>query len=225
MVDLKSRPLVCVVTDRRRWRVPDEVAVARLEALTGAVAAAGLALVQVRERDMDARPLYDLVRRLAERTRDSATVVVVNDRADVAKATEGVGVHLRGTSAATERVRRWLPAARVVGRSVHSVEEALAAERAGVDYVCFGTVFPSASKGPAHPVAGLTGLRAVVEACTVPVLAIGGITPRTLAEVAGTGAAGFAAIGWFSGGDGSEQFEPARAIEQVLAGVARGKWR
>lgn len=223
---LARRPLVCVVTDRRRWRRLDRDAVGqRLDALVMASVAAQVPLVHIRERDMEAGPLYDLVRRLACHTTSTATALVVNDRADVAMAAGAAGVHLRSSSAPSARVRAVAPPGFLVGRSVHSVEEALAAANAGVDYVCFGTVFASRSKGPAHSAAGLMALRAVTDACTVPVLAIGGVSLDRIAQVAHAGAAGIAAIEMFSGGDDSEQFEPARAIGEALDAASRCNWR
>jgi thiamine monophosphate synthase len=86
----------------------------------------------------------------------------------------------------------------VIGRSVHSREEALAAERAGgLDYLLFGTVFASDSKPGVAP-AGVERLADTCAAVALPVLAIGGITQSMLAPVARAGAAGFAAIGFFS---------------------------
>jgi thiamine-phosphate diphosphorylase len=217
---------VCVVTDRRRWPRLDRDAIGqRLDALVIASVAAKVALMHIRERDMEAGALYDLVRRLACHTRGTATALVVNERADVAMAGGGAGVHLRGSSAPSARVRAVAPPGFLVGRSVHSVEEALAAEEAGVDYVCFGTVFASRSKGPAHCVAGLAALRAVTAACTVPVLGIGGMSLDSIAQVADAGAAGIAAVDMFSGGDDSEQFEPGRAIGEALDAASRCKWR
>lgn len=223
---LARRPLVCVVTDRRQWsRLGPDAIGQRLDALVRASVAAELSLVHVRERDMEAGPLYDLVRRLACQTTRTATALVVNDRADVAMAAGAAGVHLRSSSAPSDRVKAVAPSGFLVGRSVHSAEEAMAAAAAGVDYVCFGTVFASRSKGPAHRVAGLAALRSVTATCAVPVLAIGGVSVDRIAQVADVGAAGFAAIEMFSGGNDSEQFEPARAIGKALDAASRCQWR
>jgi thiamine-phosphate pyrophosphorylase len=91
--------------------------------------------------------------------------------------------------------------AALIGRSIHGVDEARAAEAAGgVDYLVFGTVFASTSKPPDHPVAGLETLGAAVRAGgRVPVLAIGGITLENAVQAARAGAAGVAAIGLFLG--------------------------
>jgi thiamine-phosphate pyrophosphorylase len=95
-----------------------------------------------------------------------------------------------------EAARRLAPAGFVIGRSVHSVHEAIAA--AGADYVIAGTVFATASKGAGAALLDVDGLRAIVDAAVAPVLAIGGVDDSRLDEIAAAGAAGFAAIGLFT---------------------------
>ena len=189
----------CLVTDRRRL-CPDarSLADARRALVEQArrAAAGGIDLLQVRERDLEAADLAALVDDVLAVTRGSATRVVVNDRIDVALACGADGVHLRADSVPVAEARRLLAPPWLVGRSVHSVQEAIAA--AGADYLIAGTVFPSASKraGPAE-LLGIEGLRAIVNASAVPVLAIGGITPDRIDSVLAAGAAGIAAIGLF----------------------------
>ena len=105
------------------------------------------------------------------------------------------GVHLRGDSIPVHAARQIAPAGFLIGRSVHRVEEAVAAGEA--DYLIAGTVFPSASKREGAPLLGIDGLTAVAHAVDRPVLAIGGITDDVIDAVASTGAAGIAAIGLF----------------------------
>ena len=191
----------CLVTDRRRL-CPDarSFAEARRSLVDQArrAADAGVDLIQVRERDLEAADLAALVADLMAVTRGGATRVVVNDRIDVALACGADGVHLRGDSVAVEVARRLLPPPFLVGRSVHTSEEARAAS--GADYLIAGTVFPSASKRTGSASAellGIDGLGAIVSASDVPVLAIGGITSDRIAPVLAAGAAGIAAIGLF----------------------------
>ena len=187
------RPVLCLVTDRARCGGTD-----RLVDLAGRAAAAGVHLVQVRERDLDARALHDLVAACVAAVKGTRTRVLVNDRFDVALAAGADGVHLPSSGVAARRLRALAPPGFLIGRSVHAVDEATAAVRdGGLDFVVFGTVFASASK-PGVPPAGLTALRAVAASVPVPVLAIGGITLDRLPAVAATGAAGIAAIGFFA---------------------------
>jgi thiamine-phosphate diphosphorylase len=188
----------CLVTDRRRL-CPDadsfSAARACLVEQARRAAAAGVDLIQIRERDLEAAALASLVADVVGVTRGSTTRVVVNDRIDVALASGAHGVHLRGDSVSVDVARRLLAAPFLVGRSVHTVEQASSASAA--DYLIAGTVFSSPSKRDAAELLGLDGLRAIVRATTVPVLAIGGITADRIADVLATGAAGIAAIGLF----------------------------
>lgn len=188
----------CLVTDRRRL-CPEadslSAALACVVEQARRAAAAGVDLIQIRERDLEAAALAALVAEVVAVTRGSVTRVVVNDRIDVALAAGADGVHLRGDSVPVEAARRLLAAPRLVGRSVHGIEEARSAS--GADYLIAGTVFSSASKPGAAELLGLDGLRAIVRATPIPVLAIGGIAADRIADVLATGAAGIAAIGLF----------------------------
>ena len=136
----------------------------------------------------------------------------------MALAADAHGVHLKSDSIPTALVRRHVPAGFLVGRSVHTVDEARAAEAEGADYLIFGTVFPSGSKPPGHRTAGLDVLAGVTQAVRVPVLAIGGISLNTVAAAAGAGAAGVAAIGLFF--DAAGPMDDLRGrITQTVAGL------
>ena len=188
------RTVLCLITDRQRYA--DVVGSIRR------AAAAGVHLVQIRERDLDGGPLLALTRECLSAISGTPTRLVVNDRVDVALAAGAHGVHLRADSVPAAAVRRIAPPGFLVGRSVHSVEEAVSAagDRA-VDYLIFGTVYPTASK-PGRSAAGLDVLRAVCQAVPVPVLAVGGIGRQNMAAVLAAGAAGVAGISMFGeGGD------------------------
>jgi thiamine-phosphate diphosphorylase len=184
-----------MVTDRLRLDGDREQA---LVERVGAAARAGVHLIQVRERDLAARPLTWLVERCVEAVRGTRARVLVNDRVDVALAAGAHGVHLRGDSMPAARVRILAPPAFLIGRSVHSPEDARRAQAGeGLDYLVFGTVFGTASK-PGAVVSGLDALVQVVAATRLPVIAIGGMNAATVPGVGATGAAGFAAIGLFA---------------------------
>jgi thiamine-phosphate diphosphorylase len=208
-------PILCAVTDRRRLPILAHVA---------AAVDLGLDWVQIREPDLPAAELYEVVGHALAEASGSATRIIVNDRLDVALAAGAHGVHLRGTSFDASRARAMV-AAKVerekagrdreflIGRSVHGVGEAVEAEAGGgLDYLIFGTMFPTASKPGGHPLAGPEALRAAVAACRVPILGIGGITLENVDRIAATGAAGVAAIGLFLGG---------QSIEADIASIRR----
>jgi thiamine-phosphate diphosphorylase len=220
---LPRRPLLCLVTDRRRLRraAPQggagdvELVLTQVRAAAGA----GIDLVQIRERDLPGSVLVDLVREAVRITRGTQTRLLVNDRLDVALVCGADGVHLRSDSFAAPRAREISPAPFVIGRSVHdAVEAAAAAASGGLDYLIVGTIYPSASKAGA-PVIGVSPLAAAARVVTMPVLGIGGITIDRLPEVAGSGAAGLAAIGLFSDPPADS---PAGLAETV--GELRRRW-
>jgi len=156
-----------------------------LEDCIAAAIQAGVDWVQIREKDLPARRLLALAESaLKYAPPQGNTRVVVNDRLDVALAACAHGVHL-GT--------RSMPA-EVVGVSCHSLEEALAAQAAGADYVLLGPIFATPSKLAYGAPLGLARLREVTARVSIPVFALGGITPDRLAACREHGAAGIAGI-------------------------------
>jgi len=187
------RPVLCFVIDRTRVGGED-----RLVACVRDAAAAGMHLVQLREKDLEAADLYRLTERCLEAVRGTRTRVLVNDRLDVALAAGAHGVHLPASGLPAARVRAIAPTGFLIGRSVHDRAGAVeAAQAGGLDFLVFGTVFPSASK-PGAPAAGVEALSSVAAAVPLPVLAIGGVTLERARALAGSGAAGLAAIGLFA---------------------------
>ena len=196
------RPVVCMITAPISAAAFAKASAAKAEeALVqriGAAARAGTHIIQIRQPQLEGLAFIRLVQRALEAVEGAAARLLVNDRVDVALAGGAHGVHLRGDSMGAARVRTIAPPGFVIGRSVHTVDEALDAEReGGLDYLLFGTVFASASKPGAAP-AGVEALARACGAVALPVLAIGGMTPSTLGPVARAGAAGFAAIGLFA---------------------------
>jgi thiamine-phosphate pyrophosphorylase len=189
-------PVVCLISGSQRLGADRGAALARRVA---AAARAGVHLIQVRERDESDLALLELTRRVLDAVRGTRARVLVNDRIDVAMAAGAHGVHLRGDSVPSSRARAIAPRGFLIGRSVHSTTEArVAAREGGADYLLFGTVFPTESK-PGRAAAGVEALAEVVAAVpTMPVLAVGGITPQTIAAVRESGCAGVAAIGLFA---------------------------
>ena len=189
------RPVVCMITAPIGSPAEEDALVQRI----GSAARAGAHLIQIRQPHYEALALTRLVERARLAVAGTAARVLVNDRVDVALSAGAHGVHLRSESMPAARVRQIVPAGFVIGRSVHGLEEAVAVERdGGLDYLLFGTVFATGSKPGVEP-AGVERLAAVCASTLLPVLGIGGMTVSSLPPVARTGAAGFAAIGLFSG--------------------------
>jgi thiamine-phosphate pyrophosphorylase len=147
-------------------------------------------MIQVREKDLPAADLFALVCKVRDLAAGSKTRVLVNDRLDIALAAGIDGVHLPANGLPAERVR---PLIKLLGVSTHTVEEAIAAERAGADFIVFGPIFES----PGKSAVGLEPLRKVAGSVKIPVLAIGGITVDNAGEVLNAGAAGIAGIRLF----------------------------
>jgi thiamine-phosphate pyrophosphorylase len=157
-----------------------------------ALAAAGIGAVQIREKDLDDRDLFDLTR-LARTVLPPAVRLLVNGRLDVALAAGADGVHLPADGVPVRALRARFGDGVLIGRSTHTVGEVERARGEGADYVTFGPVFATPGKGA--PV-GLEGL-ARAAAAGVPVFALGGVTLERFGELAGAGAAGVAAIRLF----------------------------
>jgi thiamine-phosphate pyrophosphorylase len=217
------RPWLCLVTDRSLVAPDARTPAAELAALErwlDEALNADLDLIQLRERDLDARALAQLARGLVERRAAGRVRLLVNDRADVALAAGADGVHLRADGPPVAPVRALSSSRWMVGRSVHTLDEIR--EHATADYLLFGTVFPGGSKGDAARTQGLDALARAAAASVVPLLAIGGVTPERSAAVVAAGAAGVAAIGAFlPAGRHPGALGPVRAAEAFRAAMER----
>ena len=164
--------------------------------LPAAIAAAlegGVNWVQLRDKSASAYSLFGQARQLLSITRDRGASLAINDRLDVALAVGADGVHLAAQSLPVGEATQLVNGRVLVGRSVHSLQEAIEAARQGAHYLTFGHVFPTTTH-PGVPPRGLAQLEEIVHAVDVPVLAIGGIAPDNLDDVLGTGCAGVAVI-------------------------------
>lgn len=171
-----------------------------VEQIAGAIAG-GIDVIQLREPDLAGRDYVRLARRAMALSASTPSRVVVNDRADVAVAAAARGVHLRESSVAVAELRKLVPEAMLVGRSVHTIDGVRNAGRA--DYLIAGTVFPTASKPGLTRALGVEGLAAMVAAAgECPIWAVGGVTLENVSAVKRTGARGIAAIaGFIPGGE------------------------
>jgi len=160
--------------------------------LAEAVLRAGARWIQLRDKSMPTGPLARLARAVGERVRAAGGVFIVNDRLDVALASGADGVHLGQDDLPLPDARRVAPRL-ILGASTHSLDQALAAETAGADYVALGSIFPTGSKA-GFELVGLETLRLVRSRVRAPLVAIGGITLPRVAAVLEAGADGLAVI-------------------------------
>jgi thiamine-phosphate pyrophosphorylase len=201
------------VTDRRGLELGEPSAQTLRDRIRSA-AAAGVGWIQIREKDLEARALFELVRIAVADTRGSGTRILVNDRLDIALAAGAGGVHLGEKSMPVREMDRWRRTAGhaefQIGVSCHSLEAVHTAERDGADYVIFGPVFATPSKAAFGVPQGIETLRVVSATVVIPVLAIGGVTAENAGSCIAAGAAGVAAI---------RLFQEARDLKAVVASL------
>lgn len=188
--------LRCYITDRKLLApgVSLEDAVARIVA-AGRQNAPDW--IQIREKDLPARELFELVRHAVDLASPAGVKILVNTRFDIALAAGAAGVHLPAGAPSPERWRSLAPAGFIIGVSCHTLPELRSAETAGADYALFGPVFPPRSKSSDLMPRGLAGLRQAARSVKIPVLALGGVTQENADECIAAGAAGSAAISLF----------------------------
>lgn len=172
------------------------------------LAAAGVEAVQIREKDLNDRDLYELTLE-SRSTMPSPAAVLVNGRMDVALAAGADGCHLPADGVPLAALRRRFGDRVLLGRSTHHVEEVEHAAREGADYVTFGPVYHTPSKARYGPPRGLEELARAAGA-GIPVYALGGVTLSRFAELAAAGASGVAGIRLFQQPDLSAAVEAAR---------------
>jgi|SRR5688572_280357 len=149
--------------------------------------------LHIRGRAQTGAYTFSIVQTLLEKAEFVGTLLVVNDRVDVALTAGARGVQLGIRSLPVGTVRAMAGPRLAIGYSAHSPEEAAEAERAGADFIFAGSIFRTTSHPEITPV-GLSGLATCVDACSKPVFAIGGVNARRVSEVLSTGAYGIAVI-------------------------------
>ncbi len=188
------------ITDRKQIRNRS------LESCIADAIAAGVDWVQIREKDLPTRRLLDLADEALMHARGQGkTRVMVNDRLDVAIAAKAHGVHLGRRSLPADSVRKLAPPEFVVGVSCHSLQEALAAQAAGANYLLLGPIFETPSKLPYGPPLGLATLREVTRQISIPVFALGGIAVDRVSACRENGAMGIAGIRIFQDCDSLDE--------------------
>lgn len=186
MPQLESR--LFLVTDRHQTNGRPLVPLLQ-RVLTAAAPA-----IQLRERDLSARELVTLVREVQDVTASRTSPLLMNDRIDVALALEGVGVHLRSNSLPVSVARQLLGVRRLLGISVHAIEEGLSAQSQGADYIVLGPIYETPSKQMFGPPLGIHTLEKACRLIRIPIIGIGGVTAVRAREMRRAGAFGAAVI-------------------------------
>jgi thiamine-phosphate pyrophosphorylase len=169
-------------------------------ALVRAAIKARISLIQLREKNLPARTLYELAARSAAITKGTTTRLLVNDRADIARAARADGVHLTTRSIEASIIRRSFGHGFLIGISTHSLAEAQAArESDAADFAVFGPVFDTPSKRDYGPPLGLEKLSEAASLLSpFPLIALGGVTGENAPDTLRAGASGIAAIRLFA---------------------------
>ncbi|MEM2021007.1 MAG: thiamine phosphate synthase [Zestosphaera sp.] len=207
---LRESLRLIVITDKR---LKPNVVQAVREALEG-----GATSIQLRLKESSTREMLETGKALRRLTTDYGVLYFVDDRLDVALATEADGVQL-GPEDMPVSVARELAPNLIVGASVYSVEEAVEAERDGAHFLGAGSVFPTPSKASVK-VLGVEGLSRVVKAVKIPVVAIGGIDKSNVRLVLSTGVTGIAIISAVMGAEDVRKAtsELRKAVDEGLRG-------
>ena len=154
---------------------------------------AGCKIIQYREKNKSTKEMIDEAAEIKRICRDRA-IFLVNDRIDVALAVDADGVHIGQEDMPIETARKLLGADKIIGLTVHNVDEAIQAEKKGADYVGLGSIFDTSTKKDAGKGIGPARIREIKSAIKVPVVAIGGINKENCRSVVENGADSFVAI-------------------------------
>jgi thiamine-phosphate pyrophosphorylase len=206
-LNLRKKLRLYVITDRRLKPEVESVK----EALEG-----GATSIQLRIKNAPTREMIEIGKEIRKLTEEYDALYFVDDRVDVALATNADGVQL-GLEDMPISLARDIAPNLVIGASVYSLEEALHAEKEGADYLGAGSVFPTSTKKDVR-VIGIEGLRRIVESVKIPVVAIGGINHENVKEVLKTGVDGVAVISAIMGAENVKKAteEMRKIIEEVL---------
>jgi len=212
-----SKPITYLITsgETTAATTPSTNDFALLLKLISAAVAAGINLIQLREKNLTARVLYELTLRAVALTQGTATRLVVNDRADIARTAGADGVHLTVNSLSTAIVRNTFGADFLIGVSTHSLAEARTAQAEGADFAVFGPVFETGSKRIYGEPVGLKKLAEVTSALArFPIFALGGVTVNNALDCVRAGAGGIAGISFF---------KQASELERIVRVINEGR--
>ena len=170
----------------------------------------GVSIVQIREKTADTLDFYNLALKVKEITKKHNVPLIINDRIDVALATDADGVHVGQSDMPCAVTRKLMGENKIIGVSAARVEEAKKAEKDGADYIGTGAVFPTRTKDDAENVTK-KDLIDIVNSIDIPVVAIGGITKENAGELKNTGIKGLSVVSAIMGAD-----NPKKASEELL---------
>jgi thiamine-phosphate pyrophosphorylase len=185
----------------------------------------GVRMIQLREKDLSGKELFNLARELRLLTREYGARLLLNDRVDIAIAVEADGVHLGHQSFSVNDARQAFESSSliphpssfrpIIGVSTHSMEEALHAQSDGADFITFGPVYFTPSKAAYGQPVGADKLKEVAAAVNIPIYALGGIRRGNIEDVLNAQVYGVAMISAIMAAD-----DVKKESEDVLAAIA-----
>jgi len=189
---VNSFPLIYLITDGEMTAQNFSQKKSQTLELIEIAARNNISLIQIREKKLSARLVFELAREAVNLTQNTVTKLLVNDRADIALAANADGVHLTARSLSAGAIRRAFPKDFIIGVSTHTIEEAGNAKNQTADFVTFSPIFSMPNKDKFQ---GIENLREVCEKLKpFPVIALGGIDETNYKSVLENGASGFAPI-------------------------------
>lgn len=207
--EIRKAMLLYAVTDQS-WLKEGQT----LLAVCQDVLANGATFLQIREKDLDANAFEAEAAKLKDLCARYKVPYVVNDSVEIALAIDADGVHVGQSDMQGRDIRSLIGPERILGISAGTVEEAVAAQQAGADYIGVGAVFGTSTKKNARNLT-VEKLREICSAVAIPVVAIGGINAKNLLELSGSGVDGVAVVSAIFAAE-----NPGKATAQLL-GLAR----
>lgn len=188
MINCSKKELMLYAVTDRHWLGEETLYDQVKKALDG-----GATFVQLREKKLDREDFLAEALEIQKLCKKYGVPFVINDEVSIAKDIDADGVHVGQSDMEAMDVRKVLGPDKILGVSAQTVEQAIIAEKHGADYLGVGAVFATGSKDDADDVSH-EALKAICEAVSIPVIAIGGITKDNVSELAGSGICGVAVI-------------------------------
>jgi len=201
---IPASPFLCVITDEAIC--PLSLAE---QALKG-----GAAMIQLRHKHASGSQLFSWALAIRKLCQQHQALCIINDRVDIAMASQADGVHLGQQDMPIEAARKLLGHDRIIGVSASSPGEAIQAEKEGADYIGFGHIFPTSSKKKDSSPLGLETLRQASAHLSLPIVAIGGISHENAASIISSGASAVAVIAAVS-----RATDPTLAAQNLLCAI------
>ena len=186
---MKKIGRLCLITDTVIQNKYSHIQIAKM-AIKG-----GADIIQLRDKTLPTGELINIAKKLSRLCREHKVLFIVNDRTDVAMASDADGVHLGKEDIPVKDARKLLGSRKIIGGTAHSIKEALLRQKEGADYIGFGHIYPTKTKYKPEKAKGVKLLTEVVNKIKIPVIAIGGISPANIDDVLTSNVHGFAVIG------------------------------